>query len=191
MKRRKAIARIALIGGGTAAAFSGYTWYELAKTPDISYLIQKKELISALAETIIPATGTPGARDAGVEDFIVTTLRDCAERINVNRFIYGLKELEHYTASNYQRDFMHCTEAEKQKILEYFRQKSHSQKGLVSKIRNKLLGMPFYTTLRVYTIIGFCTSEKGATQALSYLLIPGKYIGCMPLQPGQTSWATK
>jgi len=45
--------------------FSGYKWYDWNKTPDIAYLQQRRELITALAGTIIPATDTPRAGEAG------------------------------------------------------------------------------------------------------------------------------
>ncbi|MCU0354758.1 MAG: gluconate 2-dehydrogenase subunit 3 family protein, partial [Cytophagales bacterium] len=32
-------------------------------------------------------------------------------------------------------------------------------------------------------------SEIGATQALEYVPVPGRYEGCIDLKPGQKSWA--
>jgi hypothetical protein len=40
------------------------------------------------------------------------------------------------------------------------------------------------------TCLGYYTSEIGATKALKYVHIPGKYEACIPLQPGQKAWAT-
>jgi hypothetical protein len=39
------------------------------------------------------------------------------------------------------------------------------------------------------TVTGYFTSEIGATQALEYLPIPGKFEACIPLKPGQKAWA--
>jgi hypothetical protein len=42
------------------------------------------------------------------------------------------------------------------------------------------------------TLLGFFTSEPGATQVLQYIAVPGSYKGCVPLAEagnGKT-WAT-
>src|SRR5882757_8378861 len=79
MKRRKAIGRILMVGGGGVAAYSGYRWYDLKKSPDLASLEQHRNLIADLAEAIIPATDTPGAKEAGVHDFIIMMIKDCTE----------------------------------------------------------------------------------------------------------------
>ncbi len=48
----------------------------------------------------------------------------------------------------------------------------------------------YYRILKELTLLGFFTSEPGATKALEYVKVPGKYIGSMPLKPGQKAWAT-
>src|SRR5579871_58442 len=92
MKRRKAIGRILLISGGALAGYSGYKLWDWNKSPDIEYLEKHKELIAALAETIIPATDSPGAKEAGVHEYIITMLKDCTERKSQNKFIDGLRK---------------------------------------------------------------------------------------------------
>ena len=191
MKRRKAIGRILLAGGGTVAVFSGYKWYSLSKAPDTAWLVQQQPLIAALAETIIPATQTPGAKAAQVDKFILSMLLECTDRKTLNRFVDGLASVESYTSHHYNKTYITCTANEQQAVMTYLRERDRLQTGMIGKVRKKFLGKPFYTTLRQYTIEGFCTSLQGATQVLRYVAVPGKYIGCMPLQPGETTWATK
>jgi Gluconate 2-dehydrogenase subunit 3 len=191
MNRRKAIARIALIGSGTAAAYSGLKWYELKKAPDLAYLLQRRELLADLAETIIPATDSPGAKEAAVQDFIIMMIRDCTEIKTQNKFIDGLKELEHYCEAEYHHPFNLASDQEKHTILKYFEEKGKSYKGIFGKVQNRLTGKSFFNTLKEYTAEGYCTSEAGATKGLAYIPIPGKYLGCVPMQQGQKSWATK
>ena len=38
MKRRKAIASMALVGGGAVAAYSGYKWYGITRSPELEIL---------------------------------------------------------------------------------------------------------------------------------------------------------
>ncbi|MDR3712869.1 MAG: gluconate 2-dehydrogenase subunit 3 family protein [Puia sp.] len=192
MNRRKAIRRILLAGGAGIAGFAGYKWYDLKKTPDIGYLDRHKDLIAVLAETIIPATDTPGAREAGVQDFIVVMVRDCATVKEQNQFIDGLKDVDSSAYSHYKRPFVRCTEEQRVAILTHFEKEATVfSAGVAAKVQNMLLGRPFFTLLKEYTTQGYCTSELGATRGLVYLPIPGKYQGCIDLLPGQRAWATK
>jgi hypothetical protein len=191
MKRRKAIGRILMVGGGGVAAYSGYKWYDLKKSPDLAYLEQHKNLIADLAEAIIPATDTPGAKDAGVHDFIIVLIRDCTDIKSQNKFINGLNDLEHYCTSSFNKHFGQCTDGEKLQVLKYFEEKGKVYRGIIGKAQNRFLGKSFFTTLKEYTVEGYCSSEIGATKGLLYKRIPGKYNGCIPLEAGQKSWATK
>lgn len=190
MNRRRAIARILLIGGGSLAAYSGYKWWDWNKGPDMGYLEQNKDLIAALAETIIPATDSPGAREAGVQEYIIIMVKDCTEKKSQNKFIDGLKELQHFCSSSFSKTFQQCSLQEQHQTLKHFEQRGKSSSGIFGKIEKRFFGESFFSTLKGYTTEGYCTSEAGATKGLSYLYIPGKFIGCMPLQPGQKSWAT-
>ncbi|MBN8876954.1 MAG: gluconate 2-dehydrogenase subunit 3 family protein [Sphingobacteriales bacterium] len=189
MNRRKAITRVLLIGAGATAAVGGYKWYSINREPDLDFMDQQTELIAALAETIIPATDTPGAKACQVEKYIQVMVRDCTDRKSQNKFVDGLKDLKAYTSYEYGKEYQHCTAEQQIKVLEHFAGKASST-GLWSKIERRYLGNSFFTTLKQYTVEGFCTSRQGATQALSYLHVPGRYQGCMPMTPGQKAWAT-
>ena len=190
MNRRKAIGRIILAGLGGGFLFSGYKWYDWHKTPDLDWLNSHKDLVAALSESIIPATNTPGAREAGVADYILIMIRDATDRMSVNKFIDGLKDLDHYCRDHYNHPFEQGNPAEQHAVLAHFEDKARPFNRLAGKIENAYLGMPFFTTLKKLTVEGYCTSEAGATKGLAYVLIPGSYQGCIPLKPDQRAWAT-
>ncbi|NJM26523.1 MAG: gluconate 2-dehydrogenase subunit 3 family protein [Bacteroidia bacterium] len=51
---------------------------------------------------------------------------------------------------------------------------------------------PFIMQMKELTMLGYFTSEAGATQVLQYEAVPGAYHGCIPLSEagnGKT-WAT-
>jgi hypothetical protein len=191
MNRRKALSRIILAGIGGTLAFGGYKWYEGSKTPDIPWLEQHKELLAALADTIIPKTDSPGARAAGVQDFMITLLKDCTDRPTLNKFIDGCKDLESRCLSKYQSSFSRCAEGDRILILTNLEQKDRPASGLLGKAESRYLGKPFFSTLKEYTVLAYCTSELGATHGLAYVPVPVTYHGCLPWQPGQPAWATK
>jgi hypothetical protein len=190
MNRRKAILRISLAGGAIAAAVGGYKWLSITKTPDLALADQNRDLIAALAETIIPATDSPGARDANVQDFIVKMIKDCTERKEQNRFISGLAEIQDFCRDRYGRLYQHCVEKEQEDALAYFEKKGQPLKGIAGKVEYRYMGRSFFAILKDYTVEGYCTSQPGATKGLAYLYIPGSFRGCIPLLPEQKAWAT-
>jgi hypothetical protein len=192
MDRRGAFKRILLSVGGVILTISGYDLYRLAKAPDIQFLEKQNDLLDSVADVIIPKTGSvPGGKDAGVGSFIITMIKECTHVVSQNRFIDGLKELRKYCQSQFGKAFESCSDQQKKKVLDYFEQQSIAISGNIGKVESKFLGLPFFTILKIYTAIGYCTSEDGATKGLAYDYIPGKYIGCMPLGPKQKAWATK
>lgn len=191
MNRRKTIKNILGIGFLGVSAFSIFKWEWLSRTPDIHFLVSQKKLIAELAEMIIPTTNTPGAKDAQVEDYIITMILDCSPKKKQNIFINGLVELESYCLEKYKKSFEDCDLDEKTKILSYFQNESLRRSALLTKIERKIIGQPFFSQLKELTIIGYCTSNIGATRGLAYDFIPGKYISCTQLAPDQKSWATK
>ena len=72
-----------------AAGVAGYEWWGLTKSPDRNYLLSKK-LLTDLAETIIPATDTPGARESGAVHYMLNLLDQCTDTKTFNRFVEGL-----------------------------------------------------------------------------------------------------
>jgi hypothetical protein len=44
--------------------------------------------------------------------------------------------------------------------------------------------------MKELSVLGYFSSKEGATQALRYLPIPGKYDGSFPYKKGDKAWAT-
>ena len=203
MNRRKALSRILLAGIGGTLALGGYRWYEWNKTPDLAWLDRKKDLLAALADTIIPPTEDPsapnppagrhipGASESGVAAFMLVLLKDCTDRRTLNHFIEGLAALEAHCNATYQSSFIQCPEAIRQKVLARFEEKDKPLPGIWGKAEGRYLGKPFFITLKEYTAQAYCSSEMGATRGLAYVAVPGSYHGCIPLQPDTPAWATK
>src|SRR5882757_1568238 len=123
MNRRKAVFSIFLAGGGAVAAFSGYKWVRMNRAPDLTFLDQHKTMIDDLAEVIIPRTDTPGAKDAGVGEFIVRMIKDASNRHIQNNFIDGLKAVESYVSDKYGKRFSDLNTTQQQEVVTRFRQK--------------------------------------------------------------------
>jgi hypothetical protein len=191
MKRRTAIRRLSLLVGGAAVSFTGIKVFQLYKHSNFQILDENQALLSELAETIIPKTDSPGASEAGVGAFIAKMIRDCTPKSSQNNFIAGLEELAGYSQSKFSRPFMQCSRQERTVVLTHFEEQGRPYAGIMGKIQHHVTGDSFFTTLKKYAVLGYCTSMQGATMALQYDYIPGKYIGTVPMKPGQRAWATQ
>jgi hypothetical protein len=98
MKRRDAISQIALLLGG---AFTAPTLMAMdvrkgnasIVAADFSLTDAQRQIVSAVAEHIIPRTSTPGAIDAGVPAFIELMLKDCYKKPEHTSFLKGVNDL--------------------------------------------------------------------------------------------------
>lgn len=188
MKRRTSIKILGLGFIGTSF-YSMIKWMNKEETNFQTLLITRKSLIADLADTIIPTTDTPGAKDAGVESFIIMAMLDCEGKKNQQNFARGLDEVEELSIRKYHTSFEKCSAQNKIEILKYFQRKEPS--GMWLKMRRKVLGDSFFYLLTYYTSFGFCTSYLGSTVALSYDPIPEVYQSCIYVSENQKSWATK
>lgn len=191
MNRRTYLKGILAAGAVGTASFSLFKWFDLNKPVDASALWEKKAVIAELAEMIIPRTDTPGAKDANVHTYIIEVILNCSPVRQQHKFFYGLTDLEKYAQDEYGKDFLRCSEAQKQLILEHSSKNADYSNRILNKINNKIFGQSFFSKLKALTVEGYCHSMAGATQGLAYDYIPGKFEACIPLKPNQKSWATK
>jgi hypothetical protein len=47
----------------------------------------------------------------------------------------------------------------------------------------------YFTLMKQLTLLGYFSSEVGATQALRYVAVPGKFEGCIDYKKGDKAWA--
>ena len=79
MERREAIQRAAILLGGTIALPNILKAWEnpTILNPYFKITAAQENMIAEIAEIIIPTTDTPGAKAAGVPQFITKMLADC------------------------------------------------------------------------------------------------------------------
>ena len=133
----------------------------------------QKELLAEVADVIIPTTDTPGAKAAGVEDFILRVMRDCYVIADQEAFYAGLAKIEAASQKAQGKGFIDLSPEQKIAIVQDATKTSR----------------PFFKQMKELTVTGYFTSEIGTTQALEYLPIPGTFNGDVPMKPGQKAWA--
>lgn len=178
-----------IVGFWGTVLYSGCKYITGTSKVDLESLGFYKDLIAEIAETIIPATDTPGAKRAKVEDYIIKAILEHENSRTQNTFLTGLRDLQDYTKKKYYKTFQNCSTPEKNAVLGYFEHKETSSE-FMHKLEIKLFGGSFFSKIRELTVYGFCTSKIGATEALAYDPVPVYYLACIPLKNGQKSWAT-
>jgi len=184
----KSIVAIVTLGGASGALYKFFTPGEPIPLSDLP---KKKALIAELAETIIPRTNTPGAKDAHVEDFIIKMITENTDATMQRSFLIGLNDVERYAMDEYKKQFTDCTNGEKNEIVKHFEDKASYPVNILNKVNKKLFGAPFFFHLRDLTVEGYCTSMAGATQGMAYDYVPVTFEACIPIKKNQLAWSTK
>jgi gluconate 2-dehydrogenase gamma chain len=135
--------------------------------------------ITAMADHIIPRTDTPGALDAGVPAFIdrmLTGFYPQRERDIVRK---GLSQTDADARILRGVAFVRLTADEQIALMRRYDQEQYDYMRANAGKPN-LAPHPF-RLIKELTLLGFCTSEAGATQLMDYNLNPGPYRGDLPL----------
>lgn len=193
MDRREALRKTAMLMGAavSASALTGIL-QGCKATPELAYVPEfftedQARIVTEVAEIIIPKTDTPGAKDVGVPGFIDKILKDCYKKEDQDRFIAGLTAFDEEAKTAYGDSFIYC---EPQQQAEHVAKANAAALALPKEQRDAK--KPFILMAKELTLLGFFTSEPGATQVLQYEAVPGSFKGCIPVSEagnGKT-WAT-
>ncbi|WP_333820325.1 gluconate 2-dehydrogenase subunit 3 family protein [Ohtaekwangia sp.] len=200
MNRREILQRTAMVLGYaiTGPALTGLL-QGCKAAPDLNYtpaFFTKEQalLVAELAEVLIPKTSTPGAKDAGVPAFIDGMLHEVYPQADKDRVIKGLTAFDEEAKKTYGDAFALCKPEEQKALV-----KKHHEEALSKGAGDASFGWwragsggekPFILEMKELTLIGFFTSQPGATEVLQYNQAPGPFKGCVPLTEVGKAWAT-
>ncbi|HEY7638246.1 MAG TPA: gluconate 2-dehydrogenase subunit 3 family protein [Steroidobacteraceae bacterium] len=202
MNRRELLQRVAWLMGGAISAPavlgvlngcspkpSGATWTPLFLSKD------EGAIVAAVADLILPRTDTPGARDVGVPAFIDVILKDAYPSEDQARFVSGLKDFDSAAQRAHGKPFLELPQAQRLAFLQQVHnaaaaaEKAQAEKDVPAEERAR----PFVLMMKELTLLGFFTSQAGATQVLQYVAVPGGYQACIPIAKAGNGkqWATE
>ncbi|RYE37278.1 MAG: gluconate 2-dehydrogenase subunit 3 family protein [Sphingobacteriaceae bacterium] len=187
MNRREAVSRVALILGGTVLGANFFMSgcksgpekvTELFKQDDVAFMDE-------VGDTILPTTSTPGAKAAGVGKFMAVMVRDCYKPEDQKVFTDGINKLDDACKKKNGKKFMECDPKQRTAILiDLDKEQKDYQANKKKEEPNH-----YFRMMKELTMLGYFTSEVGATKALRYLPVPGKYDGNYPYKKGDKAWA--
>jgi len=190
MNRRDALRM--LTAGAVVPALTPelFAFYRQAH-PDSSYALRtlsphQNDTVVAMIDQIIPATDTPGAKAARVNEFIDVILTEWAGDEERRNFLNGLAEVDKQSNELFGKDFAAASPSQQLALL---RSMDDAASLARAEMKRKAANTPdderdtqlkgdFFIVFKNITLHGYYTSEIGFKQELSLEIIPGAYHGC-------------
>jgi hypothetical protein len=177
MNRREAVKTTGVLLSGILITSTGLTACK-GETRNIGAGVLSAEdqnLVEEIADTLLPTTpDSPGAKAAHVGPVINLLLTDCREPAEQKRLVDGLKQFRSTVGDH----FASMSQTNRENWLRRIDAEAKASSG-----------EHYFTLIRELSLQAYFSSEIGATKALRYIMTPGKWVGCVPLQPGQRAWA--
>jgi hypothetical protein len=151
---------------------------------------QQNALVVTMIDLIIPATDTPGAKAARVNEFIDVILTDWATETERQAFLDGLAGVDNKSNELYGKNFVDASVNQQTTLLRamddaamagHVNRRPRRANNTIPEERDKQLQGNFWDVFKGITIHGYYTSEIGFTQEENLQIIPGAYHGCVPL----------
>lgn len=195
--RREAIRRVsALLGGaalvGQSAFLSGCVSGNVRPVPvRLAQLFTAGDLalLDEIAETILPETGTPGAKAAGVGPFMAMMVAEGYDAREQEIFRDGLRKLERECLAMHGAPFMGARPAQRVAVLEELDREQLQYMRRLERRRAVDVPAHYFRMIKELALLGYFTSEIGYTRAMRYVETPGRFDPCVPHRLGEKSWA--
>lgn len=133
---------------------------------------EQEKLLEELAETILPKTSTPGAKDIYAHLFALRMLDDCYKEEDQKRFVHGMEQFDKKARAELETSFVKATPGQRQTLLKKIEAQRDTNDDMTY----------FYSTAKGLTIQAYTSSEFYLTRVHVYEMIPSRYHGCVPVK---------
>lgn len=167
--------RRALLLGAVFLAGGGAALTRFARQPSASadagpvFSPDQFALLEQVADTMIPATDTAGALDAGVPAFLRDMLANWGSPETHAQVLAVLDSIEMQAWSRFGAAFLALPGERKLEVMRNVDAEAVARQD------------PGYGKFKWLVLVGYYQSEAGATQELRYELVPGAWRACLPL----------
>ena len=206
MERRELLKIIATFTG--AAMIGGeflLSGCKMDPSDAVAFDTQQMALLDEIGETILPATKTPGAKDAKVAEVMKTVVTDCYTPESQKAFMDGIVQIDKESKKKFRKNFMEASPEQRAELLNALEEEAKKYNEEVDKkdeprreeLKKKdkefdFVSSPkhYYTMMKQLTLLGYFSSEAGMTKALRYLPIPGRYDGAYKYTKGEKAFCS-
>jgi hypothetical protein len=223
INRREAILRVSALLGGVA--FVGRAGLLAASetgsprgtgTPG-NFTAENIAFLDEIAETILPATNTRGAKAAETGAFMARMVTDCYSPAEQKIFRKGMRKVNDAAKKAHGVSFMEATpqqrfavlttlDREQKRVMDAREAADRRSKGLaplpmepteakivpgaaVSEAGAVDRPAHYFRMMKELALLGYFTSELGCTKTTRYIESPGRFDPCIPYTPGEPAWA--
>ncbi len=196
MQRREAL-KLLLAGGVLPAVPADLLGFFRDSHPTSGYALHtldphQNDTVVAMIDQIIPATETPGAKEARVNEFIDVILTEWANDTERRNFLSGLADVDKQSNTIFGKNFAAASPDQQLTLL-----RSLDESAAVARSprktpppfwepegRDMQMQDDFFTVFKKMTLHGYYTSEIGFSQELKLQIIPAAQHGCIQAGPG-------
>jgi hypothetical protein len=147
----------------------------------------QNEIVLAMSDVMIPATDTPGAKAAKVNEFVDLILTDWATEEERKIFLEGLAEADRKSNALFGHGYAAAIPKEQAAIVQIFDEELATTRNeeLPKQVRSWEVTLlhPFFAQMRRLVLVGYYTSPIGQDQELKVEIIPGALHGFVPVEP--------
>lgn len=196
MNRRKAIRDSGLLAGAAIATPSLIVLLNACQSaPRLDWTPQffttaEANCISALVDTILPKTETPGALDVNVDVFLDRIFAQTYDEEGQKQVRTDIAKFDENCRELYGAVFADLSPENKTRVLtDAERNSGKFNQGIWGKTIGTQEPIGFYRSIKSMAIWAYCTSEKIGKEVLNYDPVPGDYKGCIPLSDVGNKWS--
>ena len=217
ISRREAIARVSALLGGVAFVGGSNLLAAAEKARPLAdaaigeFSLQDIAFLDEIAETILPATKTPGAKAAKTGAFMALMVTDCYGPVHQKVFREGMRKLDDACKKSHNAAFMAATsqqrlavlnvlDLEQKRVMDSREAADRKRKGLapvpgleiaIDEGNDQATDRPahYFRMMKELTLLGYFTSEIGCKQAMRYVEAPGRFDPCTPYTEGDPAWS--
>lgn len=195
MNRREAVIRMATLMGASVLGPRLLTAnLDAANAPAAAnhgFSASEVALLDEIGDTILPATDVPGAKAVQIGTFIAMMVNDCVLPRDHAAFHEGIAKIDAMHRQLHNGPFLSGTPANRTALLNQLdREQQAYTTALRARFGDKAGDEPahYFRTMKELTILGYFSSELGATQAVRFIETPGSYNGAAPYKKGERAW---
>ncbi len=210
MKRRQALSTMAILVGSAIVSTDIFFSSCKSTVKEELFNLQDISLLDEIGETIIPATASsPGAKAAKIGEFMKVYVTDCYTPADQQTFFEAVSKIKSLSQKKYGKGFLKLTVPQRRDVLTVLEMKKTARVENKTKTpglegdaiqtgkqqeanKTTLKDAPnrYFAMIKQLTLLGYFTSEPGATKAMRYIQTPGSYKGDVPYTKGDKAWAT-
>jgi hypothetical protein len=196
MDRREAVKRVSMMLGGLALVGSGSGLLAACTQQDRAaatkagagaFTTEDIAFLDEVSDTILPDTSkSPGAKAAKTGAFMALMVTDSYSPEDQAVFRAGMTSLDEASKkANGGATFVSASASQRTALLTAMDKEQFD----FQKTKKKEDPQHYFRMMKELSMLGYFTSEIGATKALRYKESPGPFQPCVPYTKGDPAWA--